>query len=447
MSSSSAGAAPSSPLPASLTLKTSATLRPSCGVPDSALARTHRAPIAGNTASVVRPTSARSPAVGTRVALKSEWQTRSVRIHAFGGPEALRVDTVALPALQMGELLVRVEAAGINPLDFKIRDGHSDLVDVAQLPFALGRDFAGVVEAVNGEGTGFAVGDAVFGMLGIDRGTYAERVIVKLGEVCVRPRCLDAAQAAAVPVAALTAWQGLFTQGRLQAGQTVLIHGAAGGVGHFAIQFARAHGAFVIATEQSTQGIAFAREMGADVVIDMRAEIFEIAVPAALAERARAGTVAQGESTTPTISTSTSASGVDVVFDLIGGETQHRSWDVLRDGGALISTISEPCEYEARLRTVRARHFVAHPSAAQLREIATLIDNGQVKVVVQETYGFMQAADALERLQAGAVLGKLVLTTDDKGRNARDPRSVGKAAERSAKTPRGIASRAATQTT
>ncbi len=350
------------------------------------------------------------PVSKTRTVLKSAWNTRSVRIHAFGGPETLSVDMVALPALQMGELLVRVEAAGINPLDFKIREGHSDLVDAEQLPYALGRDFAGIVEAVNGEGTGFAVGDAVFGMLGIDRGAYAERVIVKLGEVCKRPPSLKAAQAAAVPVAALTAWQGLFGQGRLQAGQTVLIHGAAGGVGHFAVQFARAHGAFVIATEQNAHGVAFAREMGADVAIDMQHEIFETAVLAALAKRR----AALSGATTPVSSIEATTHGVDLVFDLIGGEVQHRSWDVVRDGGALISTVGEPCEYEARIRTVRARHFVAHPSAQQLREISALIENGQVNVVVQATYGFTHAADAQQRLEAGDVLGKLVLTTADR---------------------------------
>ncbi|MGF7191349.1 NADPH:quinone reductase-like Zn-dependent oxidoreductase [Robbsia andropogonis] len=332
-----------------------------------------------------------------------EGNTRSVRIHAFGGPETLRIDTIALPSLRAGESLVRVEAAGVNPLDFKIREGRSVLVDAGQLPYALGRDFAGVVECVSGEGTGLHVGDRVFGMLGIDRGAYAEHVVVKPGEACIRPAQLGATEAAAVPVAALTAWQGLFDQGRLQAGQSVLILGAAGGVGHFAVQFARAHGAYVIALEQTEEGADFARSMGADVSIDMSHETFEPAVLAALAHRTAGTSFALPQQTSP--------AGVDVVFDLIGSEIQHRAWDVLRDGGALISTVMEPCEYEAALRRVRARHFVAHPSAAQLRDIAQLIERGQVRVIVEDTYGFMQAGDAHQRLQAGTVHGKLVLTT------------------------------------
>ena len=421
MTTSSARSAPSPVLCASRASTSGAPTRshpPACGTSEPASLGI-RTVLASTPAPIpTRQAVLRAPASSSRGALKSARNTRSVRIHAFGGPETLCVDTVALPALQMGELLVRVEAAGINPLDFKIREGRSDLVDAEQLPHALGRDFAGVIEAVNGEGTGFTVGDAVFGMLGIDRGAYAERVIVKLGEVCKRPPSLSAAQAAAVPVAALTAWQGLFGQGRLQAGQTVLIHGAAGGVGHFAVQFARAHGAFVIATEQNAHGVAFARAMGADVAIDMQTEIFETAVLAALATRRAAP-----PRTPPTVaSVDASTSGVDLVFDLIGGDVQHRSWEVLRDGGALISTVSEPCEYEARIRAVRARHFVAHPSAQQLREISALIEDGRVNVVVQATYGFSQAADAQQRLEAGDVLGKLVLTTDREPATTRAPK-------------------------
>jgi NADPH:quinone reductase-like Zn-dependent oxidoreductase len=300
-------------------------------------------------------------------------------MHRFGGPEVLSLDAISLATPQAGEAIIRIEAASVNPVDFKIRRGEISAVDNDQLPYVMGRDFAGTIESLNGDGLGFKPGDKVYGMLSFERGTYAERALVKVGEMAHRPQCLTAVEAAAVPLAALTAWQGLFDQGRLSAGQTVLIHAAAGGVGHLAVQFAKAHGAIVIATA-SGDGIALVRSLGADVVIDHRKQSFE-----------------------------TIAKNVDLVLDLIGGETQRRSWDVIRDGGALISTIEEPKEEEAQARNIRAGHFWAHTSVTHLDAVRQLIDKGKVRLIVQQVFDLAHAVDAHRLVEAGHVHGKIVI--------------------------------------
>lgn len=306
-------------------------------------------------------------------------QTHAVRMHRFGGPEVLSLDAVSVAVPQAGEAIIRIEAASVNPIDFKIRRGEISAIENDQLPYVMGRDFAGTIESLNGEGLGFEPGDKVYGLLNFERGTYTERALVKVGEMAHRPHRLTAVEAAAVPLAALTAWQGLFDQGRLCAGQTVLIHAAAGGVGHLALQFAKAHGATVIATT-SASGMDLVRSLGADVVIDHEHQSFEHI-----------------------------AKHVDLVLDLIGGETQRRSWDVIREGGALISAIEEPKEEEAHRRNIRAAHFWAHTSVAHLDAVRHLIDSGKVRLVVQQVFDLAHAMDAHRLIEAGHVHGKLVL--------------------------------------
>ncbi len=301
------------------------------------------------------------------------------RIHRFGGTDTMLLEGVPLPVPAPGEAIVRVDAASVNPVDFKIRRGHYALVGDDQLPYVLGRDFAGVIESINGEGAGLSAGDRVFGMLSVDRGTYANRVLAKIGEMTHQPMRLSAIEAAAVPLAALTAWQGLFDQGRLQAGQTVLIHAAAGGVGHFAVQFAKAHGARVIATA-SGDGVDLVRSLGADRVIDYRRDRFEAV-----------------------------AGPVDLVYDLIGGETLQRSWELIREGGTLISALDDPSEEEAERRGVRALRYMAHPSVAQLDEIREWIDAGRLRVIVQQVFSFADAVAAHRLVEGGHVHGKVVL--------------------------------------
>lgn len=304
---------------------------------------------------------------------------KAVRIHRFGGPEVLQIEELPVPRPAADEMLVRVHAASINPVDYKTREGHYPAVREDRLPMTLGRDISGVVEVVGSSVQGIRAGDAVYALLGNDRGAFAEYVAVKQGEAARKPRRLGHAEAASVPLAALTAWQGLIDHGGLKAGQRVLIHGGGGGVGHFAVQFAKAHGATVVTTV-AAEDLDFARALGADRAIDYKAERFE--------EVAR---------------------DIDLVFDLISGDTQARSWGVLKPGGILVSTLGQPSRQEAARHHVRAAGYMAHPSADQLAEIARLIDEGRVRPVVETTYPLSRATEAERRQQESHVHGKIVL--------------------------------------
>jgi len=303
----------------------------------------------------------------------------AVRIHSFGDTDVLKVEEVPPPEPKENEIVVRVMAASVNPVDYKIRSGKYPLVKQDQLPKVLGRDVSGVVERVGAGVRKFKKGDAVYAMLRSEVGGYAECAIVTEDEAAKKPKQLDFVQAAAVPLAALTAWQGLFDQGGLKAGQRVLIHGGAGGVGHFAIQFAKARGAWV-ATTVSGKDMELARQLGADQPIDYKAEKFEDAV-----------------------------NDIDLVYDLIAGETQKRSFAVLKDGGTLISTLQKPDEAELARRHARGAHYLAKPNAAQLSEIATLIDAGKVRVVIDAIYPLEQAARAHRHMEDDHIAGKVVL--------------------------------------
>ena len=305
---------------------------------------------------------------------------RAVRIHSFGGPEVLTVEEIATPRPMAGEVLVRVRAASVNPVDYKIRSGRYPAVGRDRLPVVLGRDIAGeVVESGGGADDLPTAGDPVYAMLGPDRGGYADCVVVKAEELAPMPDGLTAAEAAAVPLAGLTAWQGLFDQGGLREGQRVLIHGGAGGVGHFAIQFAKARGAFV-ATTVAGDDLEFAHRLGADQAVDYKADRFE-------------------ERVEP----------VDVVFDLVGGETRERSWAVLKPGGVLVSTLGAPSEDEARAHRARGAGYMAQPNGRQLDEIRELIEAREVRPVIGAVMALKDAALAHERLERHGLRGKLVL--------------------------------------
>jgi NADPH:quinone reductase-like Zn-dependent oxidoreductase len=226
----------------------------------------------------------------------------------------------------------------------------------------------------------YAKGDAVYALLGgIDRGSYAEYAIVKPNEAAAKPASLSHVEAAAVPLAALTAWQGLFDHGQLQAGQTVLIHGGSGGVGHFAIQFAKVKGATVF-TIVSRQNIDFISELGVDQAIDYQTQRFDEVVH-----------------------------DVDIVLDLVGGETRDRSWSVLKPGGILVSALGEPSPGKAAQHGRRGIGFRARADGSQLAEIGRLIDEGKVRPFVSATYALAEARQAQERLEQGHMRGKIVL--------------------------------------
>jgi NADPH:quinone reductase-like Zn-dependent oxidoreductase len=303
----------------------------------------------------------------------------AVRIRSFGNPDVMKLEDVSVPQPTSNEIVIRVVAASVNPVDYKIRSGHYPSVKQDQLPKVLGRDVAGDVEYVGNDVKKFKVGDAVYAMLGRDKGGYAEFAVATEEEAAFKPKTLDFVAAAAVPLAALTAWQGLFDQGGLRAGQRVLIHGGAGGVGHFAIQFAKAKGAWV-ATTVSKDDLELARQLGADQAIDYKNEKFEDVVK-----------------------------DIDLVYDLIAGETQDRSWKVLKDGGTMISTLKEPDKDKAKSRNVKVAHYMAKPDAGELKEIAQLIDDGKVHVVVKATFPLEDAAKAHKHMEDDHIQGKVVL--------------------------------------
>jgi NADPH:quinone reductase-like Zn-dependent oxidoreductase len=307
---------------------------------------------------------------------------RAIRIHDFGGPEVLREETVDVRDPGDGEMLLRVRAAGVNPVDYKIRKGGYPAVGPDKLPFVLGRDVAGEVVAVGTGVTLFARGDRLYAMPAIDRGGYADHVIIKESEAAMAPAILDVVHAGAVPLASLTAWQGLFQHGGLIAGQSVLIQGGAGGVGHFAVQFAKARGARVFTTV-SAEDIDFAYKLGADVAIDYKAQRFE--------DEAR---------------------HMDLVYDLIGGETQARSFTVLKPGGTLVTTLAQPSQDKAAAHGVRALRYTAQESGHDLEEIGELIGRELVRPYVDRTFPLAQAGQAQRVLESEHVRGKIVLIVD-----------------------------------
>jgi len=303
----------------------------------------------------------------------------SVRIHRYGGPEVLRYEKAPRPEPGTGEVLIRVHGAGVNPVDWKVREGYARDFLKHALPLVPGWDVSGVVEAAGPGATRWKPGDELFSRPDIARnGAYAEFLVVRESEAARKPQSLDHLQAAAVPLAALTAWQALFDAAGLGPGQTVLIHAAAGGVGHFAVQLAKWKGARVIGTA-STGNQAFLRTLGADDTIDYTTTRFEEVVRDA-----------------------------DVVLDTMGGDTQQRSWKTLREGG-ILSTILAPPPEEAVPPEKRLGYTFVQPNAEQLSEIATLIDAGKVRTVVETVLPLPEARSAQERSQAGHVRGKIVL--------------------------------------
>ena len=310
-------------------------------------------------------------------------QMKAVRLHDFGPPDNLRYEDATKPTLGSADLLIRVHAAGVNPLDAKIRSGHAQSRFPVNLPVILGWDVSGIVEAVGSDQSDFRPGDAVFSRPDVNRpGCYAEYVTVASSEVAKKPTTIDHVHAASVPLAACTAWQALFDKGGLTSGQTVLIHAAAGGVGSFAVQLARSVGAIVIGTG-SAENRDYLESIGATQVIDYKNERFEDIL-----------------------------SDVDLVLDSVGGDTYERSWDVLKPGGILVSLVSPTVTDDAAKRGMRGTIFMMQPSASQLSKIGTMIDQGQIKTYVEEVLPLQEASKAHEMIEKGHTRGKIVLKVD-----------------------------------
>jgi NADPH:quinone reductase-like Zn-dependent oxidoreductase len=312
---------------------------------------------------------------------------RAVTQDRFGGPEVLKVAQVARPVPLPTEVLVRVRAAGVNPVDWKTRGGTGMAGVLGVPPFVLGWDVSGVVEETGFGVTTLKPGDEVYGMPWFPRaaGGYAEYVTAPARQFARKPATVGHEQAAAVPLAALTAWQALTDTADVRPGQRVLIHAAAGGVGHFAVQFAKHLGAHVIGTAGAARHDWLA-ELGADELVDYTAVRFEDAV-----------------------------ADVDVVIDLVGDhhdDTSVRSLQVLRPGGLLVAIpagVSEPLRRAAEARGVRTSAYLVEPDGTALNRIAGLIDAGAVRVEVQEVLPLDQAAQAHVLGETGRTRGKLVL--------------------------------------
>jgi len=305
---------------------------------------------------------------------------KAVRIHEYGGSDVLRYEDAPRPEAGPGEVLIRVHAAGVNPVDVGVRLGFLQERLRYALPMIPGWDVSGVVEAVGPGVSRLKVGDEVYSRPDIVRnGSYAEYIVVKESEVALKPKSIDHLHAAAIPLAALTAWQALFDAGKLSAGQTVLIHGAAGGVGNYAVQFAKLKGARVIGTA-SARNHEFLRLLGADQVIDYNTTKFE-----------------------------TVAHDVDVVLDTITGETADRSYGVIKKGGIYVSILMPPSAEKAAAHGVRVVHVFVQPNVGQLDEIAKLVDSGKLRVTIEKVFPLAEARAAQELSATKHTRGKIVL--------------------------------------
>jgi len=305
---------------------------------------------------------------------------KAVVIHEYGGAEVLKYEDVPQPEPKQDQLRIRVIAAGVNPVDGMIRSGMLDKEGRRTFPIILGGDISGVVEKVGSEITRFKPGDPVFAYVSLDNsGGYAKYALVTEREAAPKPRSLIYVEAAAVPIVALTAWQALIDTAKLKAGQTVLIHGGSGGVGSFAIQIAKAHGAKVIATA-STANQELLKQLGADVVIDYTKQNFE-----------------------------NIAKDVDVVLDSIGKDTLARSYGVMKKGGIIVSLVARPDPAELAKHGIRGEALSVDPNSDELSEIGKLIDEKKINVIVSQTFPLSEARKAQEQVATGHTRGKIVL--------------------------------------
>src|SRR6185437_7561081 len=306
---------------------------------------------------------------------------KAIQIHSFGGPEVLRLEDVHVPEPRSRQVLVRVHAAGVNPVDWKIREGKFGQVP---LPSIMGSDFSGEIEALGPDVTEFRVGEMVFGSVADDSGSYSECALAPVSHIVEKPAAIDHIQAAAIPVPAMTAWQALFDEAKLRKGQKILVHAASGGVGNFAVQFAKWKGAYVIGTA-SAANADLVRKLGAHEFIDYHATRFEDVVRDA-----------------------------DVIFDTVGGETQERSFKALRKGGILVSIVQPPSQEMAAANGVRAV-FMREDATRnnELSQIAKLIASGQIKVHAETILPLTEARKAQELSQSGHARGKIVLAISE----------------------------------
>jgi NADPH:quinone reductase-like Zn-dependent oxidoreductase len=312
---------------------------------------------------------------------------KAVVLHKHGGPEVLKYEDVPRPEPKDDEVLVRVVAAGVNPVDTYVREGMRSKGGSLERPMILGYDIAGVVEKAGAKVKTFKPGDAVYAYLSVARGGgYAEFTVAKPEEMSRKPKSIDFEKAAAVPLAATTAWQALVDTAKIKPGQTVLIHGGSGGVGSFAVQIAKARGAKVIATA-STANQDLLKQLGVDEPIDYTTTKFEDVVK-----------------------------DVDVVLNAVRGDTLSRSYGIVKKGGIIVSITDEPDTTECAMHGIRCLRMMAHPDAKVLEELTKLIEANKITPIVSQTFPLADAAKAHEQIETHHTRGKIVLkvgsTTD-----------------------------------
>jgi len=307
---------------------------------------------------------------------------KAIVAHEYGGPGVLKYEDVPLPEPKENEILVRVIASGVNPADPLILNGKYAKEFGTRLPLVLGYDMAGLVVKIGAKVTKLKVGDPVYAYL-LWGGGWAEYCISNEGESAMKPKSLSFVEASAVPLAALTAWQALIDIGKLESGQTVLIHGGSGGVGSFAIQIAKARGVRVIATA-STANQDLLKQLGADVAIDYTKQKFEEI-----------------------------AHDVDLVLDPVGRDTLARSYGVVKKGGIVVTIVSRCDEAELKKHEIRGASLSSHPDSAELGEITKFIDGGKIKPIVTEVLPLADAAKADAQAETHHTRGKIVLKIAD----------------------------------
>ncbi len=305
---------------------------------------------------------------------------KAIRIHAYGGHEQMLLEDAPIPSCGANDVLVRVVAAGINPIDWKIRAGAMAQAVPKSFPITLGCDAAGVVSAVGGAATGFKTGDEVFFYAEFARGgSYAEYVAVDASQVAQKPRTVPFAAAAALPTPGQAAWTALMDTAKVESGMRVLIHGGAGALGSVAVQLAKTQGLYVLATA-SGEGVELVKSLGADEVIDYRQQRFQDVVK-----------------------------HVDVVLDTLGGPTQDASWATLKPGGILVATAMPPSAERAAAAGVRAAFVFTPPRGAVLAQLAQRVDAGLLRLLVGQEFALADAAQAHRLGESGQARGKMIL--------------------------------------
>jgi NADPH:quinone reductase-like Zn-dependent oxidoreductase len=305
---------------------------------------------------------------------------KAIQIHKYGGRDELIYEDAPKPVINEQQVLVKIYASGVNPVDWKVREGRMPSAEKRTFPIILGWDMSGTIEEIGDDVHGFKLQDSVFGKPDSSKnGTYAEYIAVSPNEIALKPLSIDYVAAASLAMAGLTAWQGLFDHGKVKSGERVLINGAAGGVGTMAVQLAKLKGAYVVGTA-SENNHAFLEGLGADCVIDYHKENFL-----------------------------NKLKNFDLVFDVIGGETQNKLLNVLKPGGTLVSAVGIVNQELVDKKGLTGIQFWTQDNPDQLKQISKLIDEEKIKHVVEYVFPLEHAKKAHEISEQGHTRGKIVL--------------------------------------